>query len=197
MALHEAFQVLFGGRVYYPPIHPRNTFSFALNGNHHDPFLALVAANCVFILSADEGFVYVHFAFHGKIPAALHGFHHLLFEQPAGLLAQLQLAAKLGAADAVSAGGDVVDDVEGLQKGELAAVEERVGQGRLHIAAAGALPVEGAVAGAVLAVPALGAAVTALPFQGGQILPTPVRVGESGLEFKQAQALESFLHTNS
>jgi len=75
------------------------------------------------------------------VPAADHCPHYLLLEQPAGLLSQFQLPAQLGAADPAFARGDIVDDVECLQKGELAMVEQRDGRRGLQPVPLDALPV--------------------------------------------------------
>lgn len=126
--IHELSQMLGAGTGYHLAIKAAHAPALALNGEHHQSLL-LVPAPASLFLPAHEGLVHFHHALKGVLPTGAHRRHHLMLEAPAGLLAQLQLAAQLRAGHAFLAGGQVIDDPERLHQRELHLVEQRAGRG--------------------------------------------------------------------
>ncbi len=184
MVFHELLEVLFAGRLHHPPIHPGDAFAFSFNGNYHQALLAFIATGGLLILATHIGFIHVYLSCHRKIAATFHRLHYLLFEQPARFLAQFQFAAQFRTAHPILAGGNVVDDVESLQKREFAAVEQRACQRGLDVAATRTLPVIGTYPITVLAVATFATGIPFFPLQLGQIFPTLSIVWETGLKLK-------------
>jgi hypothetical protein len=68
-------------------------------------------------------------------PACPHGRHYLALEEPAGLLAQPDLAAKFRAGHPVLGRAKEIDDLESLQKVKLDIMENSAGsRGNLVVA---------------------------------------------------------------
>ncbi len=194
VVLHEAPEACRVRMGDDPCVEPRDALSLLLDADHHQLLGVVLPAADPLLLLAENGLVDLRRTGYRVVARALHGLHHLPLEPPAGLLAQFELARKLGGGEPFFVGRQEVHDPEGLEQVELYLVEERARSGRLHVAAPRALPGVRRRPPAATAMAAFGTAVAIAPLELGQVRQAAVAVREFPLEVEKGHALESLLH---